>query len=113
MYFTSNELLTKKWFYIRNIYVYKQMAVTFVVDGPSLDIAPDNWYSIFLDRTVRLAMYGKPGTHCYVTASATILWWGNLIQHWVIGIVGRFHKSGTQSSIWLQTWSIVSGRITK
>jgi hypothetical protein len=72
----------------------KAMEVIFV-DGPSLDIAPDNRYSIFLDRIVRLAVYGKPGIHCYVVASA-ITQQGNSTQPWVNGIVGRFHKSGTQ-----------------
>jgi hypothetical protein len=91
------------------IYV-KAMAVIFV-DGPSPDIAPDNPYSIFLNKIVRLAMCRKHGIHCCVTVSA-IARQGNLIQHWVIGIVGRHHKFGTQSSIRLQIWYI-SGSITK
>jgi hypothetical protein len=40
----------------------KAMAVLYV-DGPSLDIAPDNPYSISLDRIARLAMNGRPGIH--------------------------------------------------
>jgi hypothetical protein len=88
----------------------KATALTYVVEPP-LHIVPDNQYSTFLDRTVPLTVYGKPGTRFYITASA-IVWQGNLMQHWVIAIMGRFPKSGTQSSIRLQTWSI-SGRITK
>jgi hypothetical protein len=89
----------------------RAMALTYVV-VLSLDIVPDNQKFTLLDRTVPLAVYGKPGICCYVTAASAIIRWGKLMHHWVIGIVGKFPKSGTLSSIGLQTWFIF-GRITK